>query len=168
MKNYAIILAAGLGSRMKVNEPKCMHEIIKKPMIQYINEAIDNSFNKIAVISKNHLEKFEEALGDEVTFAFQEKQLGTGNAVKSCLSFIKDKKGNTLIVPGDMPLVNKEELDDFFSFHINNKNDVSVITTMLAEPTNYGRIIRKNGKLVEVKEQNNATDDELLIMEVNT
>lgn len=168
MKNYAIILAAGLGSRMKVNEPKCMHEIIKKPMIQYINEAIDNSFNKIAVISKNHLEKFEDALGDEVTFAFQEKQLGTGNAVKSCLSFIKDKKGNTLIVPGDMPLVNKEELDDFFSFHINNKNDVSVITTMLAEPTNYGRIIRKNGKLVEVKEQNNATDDELLIMEVNT
>ena len=45
MKNYAIILAAGLGSRMKVNEPKCMHEIIKKPMIQYINEAIDENLN---------------------------------------------------------------------------------------------------------------------------
>ena len=170
MKNYAIILAAGLGSRMKVNEPKCMHEIIKKPMIQYINEAIDENLNlsKIAVISKNHLEKFESALGEEVCFAFQEKQLGTGDAVKSCFSLIKDKKGNTLIVPGDMPLVQKEELTEFFNYHVNSKNDVSVITTMLAEPTNYGRIIRKNGKLVSIKEQSEATDDELLIMEVNT
>lgn len=170
MKNYAIILAAGLGSRMKVNEPKCMHEIIKKPMIQYINEAIDENLNlsKIAVISKNHLEKFEFALGEEVCFAFQEKQLGTGDAVKSCFSLIKDKKGNTLIVPGDMPLVQKEELTEFFNYHVNSKNDVSVITTMLAEPTNYGRIIRKNGKLVSIKEQSEATDDELLIMEVNT
>lgn len=168
MKNYSIILAAGLGSRMKVNEPKCMHEIIKKPMIQYINEAIDESFKKLVVISKNHLEKFETALGNEVDFIYQENQLGTGNAVKCCISSIKDKKGYTLIVPGDMPLVNKNELEEFYKYHQENKNDVSVITTMLPEPTNYGRIIRKNGKIIDIKEQNEANDDELLIMEVNT
>ena len=112
MKNYAIILAAGLGSRMKVDEPKCVHHIIKKPMIQYIVESVDKEIidTTLLVIGKNHLEKFSSILNDEVSYVIQEKQLGTGNAVSCCLSQIKDLKGNTIIFPGDIPLINKEEI----------------------------------------------------------
>ena len=156
MKNYAIILAAGLGSRMKVDEPKCVHHIIKKPMIQYIVESVDKKIidTTLLVIGKNHLEKFSSILNDEVSYVIQEKQLGTGNAVSCCLSQI--------------PLINKEEIKEFFKYHIDSKNDVSVLTTTMQDPTNYGRIIRKNGEIVDIVEQEDLSDEQENIKEVNT
>lgn len=170
MKNYAIILAAGLGSRMKVDEPKCVHHIIKKPMIQYIVESVDKEIidTTLLVIGENHLEKFSSILNDEVSYVIQEKQLGTGNAVSCCLSQIKDLKGNTIIFPGDIPLINKEEIKEFFKYHIDSKNDVSVLTTTMQDPTNYGRIIRKNGEIVDIVEQEDLSDEQENIKEVNT
>ena len=170
MKNYAIILAAGLGSRMKVDEPKCVHHIIKKPMIQYIVESVDREVidDTFLVIGKNHLDKFSSILRDEVTYVIQESQKGTGDAVYCCLSHIKDLKGHTIIFPGDIPLINKEEIQEFFKYHVESKNDVSVLTTNMQDPTNYGRIIRKNGEIIDIVEQEDLNDEQKEITEVNT
>ena len=113
MKNYAIILAAGNGSRMKVDVPKCVHQIIRKPMIQYVYESIDDLLiNKtLVVISENHLDTFSSVLPSSVEFVIQKNQIGTGDAVYQSLSHIKNLLGYTLILPGDMPLVNKDELN---------------------------------------------------------
>ena len=77
-------------------------------------------------------------------------------------------KGYTLILPGDIPLINKEELNEFIKFHILNENDVSILTTMMEEPKNYGRIVRKGGQIVDIIEQEKASFEQLLIKEVNT
>ena len=170
MKNYAIILAAGNGSRMKVDVPKCVHQIIRKPMIQYVYESIDDLLiNKtLVVISENHLDTFSSVLPSSVEFVFQKNQLGTGDAVYQSLSHIKNLLGYTLILPGDMPLVNKDELNAFIKYHKESKNDVSVLTTIMDDPTNYGRIIRKNGEIIDIVEQEDLSDEQKQIKEVNT
>ena len=73
MKNYAIVLAAGNGTRMKVDVAKCLHHIIKKPMIEYVVESIDNNtFNKtMVVISSNHEDKFKEVFPTDIEFVIQ-------------------------------------------------------------------------------------------------
>ena len=170
MKNYAIILAAGNGSRMKVDVPKCVHQIIRKPMIQYVYESIDDLLiNKtLVVISENHLDTFSSVLPSSVEFVIQKNQLGTGDAVYQSLSHIKNLLGYTLILPGDMPLVNKDELNAFIKYHKESKNDVSVLTTIMDDPTNYGRIIRKNGEIIDIIEQEDLNDEQKQIKEVNT
>ena len=170
MKNYAIILAAGNGSRMKVDVPKCVHQIIRKPMIQYVYESIDDLLiNKtLVVISENHLDTFSSVLPSSVEFVIQKNQLGTGDAVYQSLSYIKNLLGYTLILPGDMPLVNKDELNAFIKYHKESKNDVSVLTTIMDDPTNYGRIIRKNGEIIDIIEQEDLSDEQKQIKEVNT
>lgn len=169
MKNYAIVLAAGLGSRMKVDEPKCIHPIIKRPMIQYIINAIDAPYidEKIVVIGINQKDKFVESIDLDVTYEIQDNQLGTGHAARCCISHIKSK-GHTLIVPGDMPLISKDEIAAFFNFHLKEKNDVSVLSTFMDDPTNYGRIIRNNEQIVMIKEQEYLSLAENQIKEVNT
>lgn len=170
MKNYAIVLAAGNGTRMKVDVAKCLHHIIKKPMIEYVVESIDNNtFNKtMVVISSNHEDKFKEVFPTDIEFVIQPTQKGTGDAVSCCLPNIKDLKGYTLILPGDVPLIKKEELNEFFKYHLESKNDVSVLTTNVLDPINYGRIIRKDNQIVDIVEQENLTDNQKEIKEVNT
>ena len=170
MKNYAIILAAGSGSRMKVDVPKCLHTIIKKPMIQYIVESIDNKFidTNLLVVGENQKDKFFEVLNNKVNYVIQKQQLGTGNAVYESLSSIENLLGYTLIVPGDLPLLNKQELNDFINYHKESKNDVNILTTFMKDPTNYGRIIRENDEIVDVVEQEDVNETQALINEVNT
>ena len=170
MKNYAIVLAAGNGRRMKVDVAKCLHHIIKKPMIEYVVESIDtDTFDStMIVISKNHEAEFKEVFPTDKDFIIQPSQKGTGDAVSCCLPNIKDLKGYTLILPGDVPLINKEELKEFVKYHKESNNDVSVLTTMLNDPTNYGRIIRKDGQIIDIIEQEDLTDMQKEIKEVNT
>ena len=170
MKNYAILLAAGEGKRMKVDIPKCAHLLIKKPMAQYVFDAIDKDKinDTILVINPNSKDIFSTIFGDSVKYTFQEQYLGTGDAVRSALSEIKDNDGYTLILPCDVPLLSKDELNDFMSI-ISEKNfDLGVITTFMDDASNYGRILRQDGDIARIQEAKNASPEELNIKEVNT
>ena len=106
MKKYALILAAGKGTRMRTEKPKCAYPILKKPMISYIIENIEKSIiDETYVIVGHKREVLEEILGDRVKYAYQAEQLGTGHAVMSAASVLGDKEGVTFILPGDMPLM---------------------------------------------------------------
>ncbi|MFA5526920.1 MAG: sugar phosphate nucleotidyltransferase, partial [Acholeplasmataceae bacterium] len=101
MKKYALILAAGKGTRMRTELPKVAFPILKKPMISYIVENLEKStIDEIVAIVGHKKEVVMDILGDRVTYATQEEQLGTGHAVLSAQSVLGNKEGTTFILPG--------------------------------------------------------------------
>lgn len=170
MTNYAIILAAGQGKRMKDNLPKCLHLILKKPMVKYVYDAIDHDlFNKVILVSNEEAkDQFVTVLGDVITLAIQKEKLGTGDALRVGASKLEDLDGYTLVLPGDEPLIDYEDLKVFYDTITTSNADLGVLTTNMEDPTNYGRIIRKNDNVVAIREQFDLNYDEFDIKEVNT
>lgn len=169
MKNYAIILAGGEGKRMKVQLPKCAHLILKKPMVKYVFDVVEELVKeKILVVDAANKELFEQIFFDKVTYAEQVSHLGTGDAFLSALKYVDELEGFTLVLPGDVPLINKEEIEKFIDFHLISHSDISVLTMEIKNPTNYGRVIRKNEQIIAIHEENAASKEELNNHEVNT
>ena len=171
MKRYAVILAAGKGTRMKTELPKCAYPLIRKPMIAYIVENIRNSraVDEIIVVVGHKREVIQDILGDTVTYAIQEQQLGTGHAVIMALPFIKDPEGDTMILPGDMPLVDDIVIDKVLKEHTERRHDMTVVTTRLEDPSGYGRILRnESGYLDSIIEHHEASVAQREINEINT
>ena len=171
MKTYAIILAAGKGTRMKTEMPKCAYPLLKKPMIAYIIENVIHAIvaDELIVVVGHKREVIQDILGDRVKYAIQAEQLGTGHAVKVCQELVQDLEGHTMILPGDMPLVDHQTIELAFQSHYQQQNDLTVITTKVDDPTGYGRIVRsKTGELERIIEHHEATLPELDIREINT
>ncbi len=168
--NYsAIILAAGKGTRMKSELPKCAYPFFGKPMVKYIiNSCKKAGVDDICVVVGHKKEIIEDVLKGEVTFAYQEQQLGTGNAVKSAESFYSKKDGITLIFPGDMPLIDSNTIKELINQHIESGNDLTVVTTIVDNPTGYGRIVRKSGQIQKIVEEKDANCSQKMIKEINT
>lgn len=168
--NYAIVLAAGKGTRMKTALPKCAFPILKKPMIEYIMENIEKSvIDETTLVVGHQKEIFYKMLENKVNFATQDQQLGTGHAVKVTKEVLGDKEGTTIIMLGDMPLVDYKVIDKVVSYHKDTGNDLTVLTTILEHPKGYGRIVRNEHRNIEaIVEQNDCTDDQKRIKEINT
>ncbi len=170
MKTYAIVLAAGKGTRMKTELPKCAFPILKKPMIEYIVENIErSSIDETILVIGHKKEVFEDILDRRVMFAYQYEQLGTGHAAKMAEEALKDKEGTTLILLGDMPLINDKVIDKILQKHAQSDNDLTVVTTNFDNPKGYGRIIRDQyGNITAIVEHNDCTSEQKQIKEVNT
>ena len=169
MNKCAIILAAGKGTRMKTELPKCAYPFCGKPMVKYIVEnCIKCGINDINVVVGYKKEQIKEVLQDSVSYAVQDQQLGTGHAAMCCEPLLKDKEGLCLVFPGDMPLVDEEIINNLINIHINNKNDLTVVTTILDNPGAYGRMYRENGLIKKIVEFKDATEEQKTIKEVNS
>ncbi len=168
MKTYAIIMAAGLGTRMKSELPKCAYPLLNKPMIEYIVDTLEASVvDNIITVVGHKREVIEDILKDRSLYAFQEKQIGTGNAV-SCAESLVTEEGQTIILPGDTPLIDLDIIDKLINTHNEQKNDLTIGTIELDDPSGFGRMIRSNSKIVKITEHKDATEEELLIKEINT
>ena len=169
MMNNAIILAAGKGTRMKTELPKCAFPLLKKPMVTYIIEALESiSIDQIICVVGHKKEVLQDILKDRVKYAIQEEQLGTGHAVKCALDFIDDN-GYTIILPGDTPLIDKEILDQLIEVHKSNKNDFTIGTIVLENPFGFGRIVRdSSNSVLRIVEEKDASEEERKIKEINT
>ena len=167
--NNAIILAAGKGTRMKTELPKCAFPLLKKPMVTYIIEALESiSIDQIICVVGHKKEVLQDILKDRVKYAIQEEQLGTGHAVKCALDFIDDN-GYTIILPGDTPLIDKEILDQLIEVHKSNKNDFTIGTIVLDNPFGFGRIVRdSSNSVLRIVEEKDASEEERKIKEINT
>ncbi len=166
MKKYAIVLAAGKGTRMKTELPKCAYPLLKKPMIAYIVEHLKNAeiFDELIVVVGHKKEIIQDILNTSVSYAIQEEQLGTGHAVKMAKNYLKDKDGFTFILPGDMPLIDDSIIREAINAHENNKRDLTLISAIVDDPTGYGRIIKnKENKLDSIFEENEASEEQKLI-----
>ena len=169
MMNNAIILAAGKGTRMKTEIPKCAFPLLKKPMVTYIIEALESiNIDQIICVVGHKKEVLQDILKDRVKYAIQEEQLGTGHAVKCALDFIDDN-GYTIILPGDTPLIDKEILDQLIEVHKSNKNDFTIGTIVLDNPFGFGRIVRdSSNSVLRIVEEKDASEEERKIKEINT
>ncbi|WP_067841281.1 bifunctional UDP-N-acetylglucosamine diphosphorylase/glucosamine-1-phosphate N-acetyltransferase GlmU [Amphibacillus sediminis] len=170
VNKYAIVLAAGQGTRMKSKLYKVLHPVMGKPMVQHVIDQLQAlNLDKIITIVGYGAEQVKQQLGSASEFVVQKEQLGTGHAVLQAKSLLADKKGVTVVVCGDTPLLTAETLEQLFNYHQENQAKVTVLTTMVDEPAGYGRIVRdQDNNLAKIVEQKDATTEELAIKEINT
>ncbi len=168
-KRKAVILAAGKGTRMESDLPKVIHTIDGKPMAEYVIEAVKEAgMEDICLIVGYKAEQVKEAITSKVSFCLQEEQLGTGHAVKCACDFI-GTSGEVCVLCGDTPLITGETLKKAMEYHENSKNQMTVISAIMEDPTGYGRIIRdEQGEFLKNVEHKDATEEERQSKEVNS
>lgn len=169
-KTYGLVLAAGKGTRMKTDMPKCAYPILKKPMIEYIVEKLEKTnINETVVVVGHKKEVLMDILGDRVKYAEQVEQLGTGHAALSAESILADKEGVTFILPGDMPLMEIKLTDKLLKAHEEMGNDLTVVSMVFDNPKSYGRIVRdKYNAISGIVEDKDCTGEQKAIKEVNS
>ena len=167
----AIILAAGKGTRMHQEIPKCACKVLGKPMINHLVDTLKElSFDNITIVVGYQKEVIIDLLKDEkVEFVVQEEQLGTGHACKMAYDKLKDFDGDTLILAGDMPLVGTNNINLIMNYHNENNYAMTILSALFENPFSYGRIIRdNNNNVTDIIEEKEATDAQKLIKEINT
>lgn len=169
MKTYGIILAAGKGTRMKTELPKCAFPLLKKPMVTYIIESLKKAaIDEVIAVVGHKKEVLEGLLGDSVSYAYQLEQIGTANAVLMAKDIVVED-GVSIILPGDTPLIDETIIADLLKCHKNNKNDFTIGTIKLNNPFGFGRIIRnEKNQIVKIVEEKDATEEQRNIEEINT
>jgi bifunctional UDP-N-acetylglucosamine pyrophosphorylase/glucosamine-1-phosphate N-acetyltransferase len=162
-----VILAAGMGKRMQSALPKVLHPLAGKALLSHvIDTARTLSPSSICVIYGHGGDMVPQMLqSDNLAFARQEPQLGTGHAVMQALPELRDDVP-TLILYGDVPLTRADSLRRLLDQAGSDK--LSILTVNMEDPTGYGRIVRDNDRIVRIVEQKDATEQERAITEVNT
>lgn len=174
MKNLiVIILAAGEGTRMKSSLPKVLHPLCGKPLISWVYETVEKLYPEktYIVVNKNNDKEISAILlqgNKRIISVHQDKPLGSGDAVKRCLSYLRSQ-GDTLIVCADTPLLTIQTLRNLVNQHRQEKNELTILTAKMDNPYGYGRICRSlNGKITKIVEENDASIEEKKIKEINS
>ncbi len=151
MKNrYAIILAAGKGSRMKSSLYKVLHPVAGKPMVEHVIEQVEAiNVNDIVTIVGFGAEMVKEQLGERSKYALQTEQLGTGHAVLATSDLLQDKTGTTLVICGDTPLLTADTLSELMNHHEETGAKATILSAIAHDASGYGRIVRNESGLVE-------------------
>ncbi len=170
-----LILAAGLGTRMKSQKAKVLHELGGRPLIGHvIRQARELNPQKIHVIVGYDADAVEAAVrrerdGDQVVIVKQQEQRGTGDAVMSAAEHLSNSESTLLVLSGDVPLVRAETLRKFIDHHHQSHAACSILSVKLENPTGYGRILRNSEiGFLRIVEQKDATAEEKLGREVNS
>jgi bifunctional UDP-N-acetylglucosamine pyrophosphorylase/glucosamine-1-phosphate N-acetyltransferase len=179
----AIVLAAGEGTRMRSTRPKPLHVLCGKAMVLYVLDSLGDLTVERAVVVVGHgadrvTKKLSDAAGDlPLEFVEQTVQRGTGDAVSVALTTFGDPLDDdddddgidVLVLPGDTPLLRPETLDELVATHVANGNAATLLTSVMDDPTGYGRVIRaSDGRVLRIIEQRDASPDELDVHEVCT
>jgi len=167
-----IILAAGLGTRMKSKKAKVLHELLGKPMVSYVVETATQVVGQdIILVVGNQAETVKAVVSEkgEFGYAYQEKQLGTGHAVICALPHIQDHINDVVILCGDVPLITPKTITDLVRDHLRQSRDLSVLAVEIENPGGYGRIVfDKEKRVCGIVEESDATADQKLIKVINT
>lgn len=163
-----VILAAGMGKRMRSALPKVLQPLANKPMLGHVLEKARQvkDASRIIVVIGHGAEAVKDYLKDQtdIVFALQEQQLGTGHAVMQALPFCQGHEP-TMVLLGDVPLIDTQTLNELAE---NAAQDLGLLTVCLDNPTGYGRIVRERGAVTSIVEQKDANAEQLKIQEVNT
>lgn len=169
-KRFAVILAAGQGTRMKSKLYKVLHPVCGKPMVEHVVDNISTlQVEKTVTVVGHGAEIVKSHLDGKSDFVLQEEQLGTAHAVKQAKELLNGKKGTTLVICGDTPLIKAETMEALLNYHEEQKAKATVLTAYTEEPEGYGRIIRNSEGMVErIVEHKDADETERSVKEINT
>ncbi|MCO7176927.1 bifunctional UDP-N-acetylglucosamine diphosphorylase/glucosamine-1-phosphate N-acetyltransferase GlmU [Sporolactobacillus kofuensis] len=167
---YAIILAAGKGTRMKSKLYKVLHQVCGKPMIRHVvDETRKADFSKLYVIVGHGADAVAATVGNEGECLLQKEQLGTGHAVLQAADQLADVDGTTVVLNGDTPLITHQTIEKLMRIQEEQAAAAAVLTAMVDDPTGYGRIIRdESGNVAKIVEEKDANSDEKRVKEINT
>ena len=173
MKKCAVILAGGEGKRMKSDIPKPMNEVLGKPMLRWVIDAVKAAgVSDICVVTgykKEVTEDYLAGLPFPVETVYQSERLGTGHAVMMAEEFLRRKGGDVVILCGDAPFMDADTIRDAYQQHSDTGCSATVISAMLDDPTGYGRIVRnEDGTLNSIVEHKEADEATRAIKEVNS
>ncbi|MBQ8208993.1 MAG: bifunctional UDP-N-acetylglucosamine diphosphorylase/glucosamine-1-phosphate N-acetyltransferase GlmU [Clostridia bacterium] len=171
MKNCAVILAGGEGTRMKSAKPKVMSEVLFKPMLDWVICAVKKAgIDDICVVTGYAAEYIERHLSEDIKTVHQAERKGTGHAVMQAADFIKAHEGaNVIVLNGDAPFVDADTISDALAYHKENGNCATVISAKVKDSFGYGRIVRdEKGNIKAIVEENDADEQTKLIKEINS
>lgn len=168
---HVLIMAAGKGTRLQSSLPKVLHPLAGRPLIEHLLQTVEalNPGHTLVVVGHQAGLVKSRLKHRAVEFAEQVPQLGTGHAVQIARDWWSGKPGNLLILSGDVPLISAETLRKMIQAHDRTRASLTLLSTRLADPTGYGRVIRaEDGRVRGIVEQKEAGPSELPVKEVNT
>jgi len=170
MKLAAVILAAGKGTRMKSKVPKVLHKICGNSMLSYVLDAVEAAGVELSVVVAGYgADLVTREVAGRAQVVLQEQQLGTAHALLQTRSLLQDFGGQVLVLCGDTPLIEPATLVKLVESHRSSGAAATLLTTELAEPAGYGRVMRdERGHVLRIVEEKDASPQEKNVHEVNT
>jgi bifunctional UDP-N-acetylglucosamine pyrophosphorylase/glucosamine-1-phosphate N-acetyltransferase len=173
MNTFAIIMAAGKGTRMKSldsTKSKVAFDLLGVPLVGHVINALKPlKLDRTITIVGHGGETTSKVVEGQSEIVWQREQKGTGHAVIQVAPLLEGKQGTTLIVSGDTPLITTKSLDQLVQTHIQGKFDLTILTSIVHQPFGYGRMIRNSkGQVTAIVEEINANEEEKKIKEINT
>jgi bifunctional UDP-N-acetylglucosamine pyrophosphorylase/glucosamine-1-phosphate N-acetyltransferase len=166
-QTFAVVLAAGKGTRMKSNRAKVLHTLCGVPMVNYVIEALKSlAPERLIVVVGHQADLVRGVLPGDAEAVLQREQLGTGDAVRVALEALEGEEGVLLVVNGDGPLISEMTLGELLERHRSAGVGATVLVAELEEPRGLGRVVEDAG-VVRIVEERDATDEERAIRLVN-
>ena len=165
----AVVMAAGLGTRMRSTLPKVLHPICGRPMLAYVlDAAVAATGTKPLVVISPPVAAVADAFAEDADFATQAEPLGTADAIAAALSVLPDEVGEIVVLSGDVPLVDASLLVELATARRENDAAIALVSVDMDDPAMLGRVVRgRDGRITRVVEHKDATPDELAIDEIN-
>ncbi|MEW5920915.1 MAG: bifunctional UDP-N-acetylglucosamine diphosphorylase/glucosamine-1-phosphate N-acetyltransferase GlmU [Bacillota bacterium] len=165
---WAVILAAGEGTRMHSSMPKVLHPLCGRPMLWYVLQAARAVTEQQLVVVGYGSEQIKEYFGEDFFYVEQRERLGTGHALLQTLARLP-QTGELLVLCGDTPLLQAEILQRLLEHHRRARTAATVLTAEMTDPSGYGRVLRDhNGAVREIVEDLHATAAQQAVREINT
>ncbi|RMD83217.1 MAG: UDP-N-acetylglucosamine diphosphorylase/glucosamine-1-phosphate N-acetyltransferase [Candidatus Dadabacteria bacterium] len=165
----AVVLAAGEGKRMKSAVPKVLHPVAGKPMIELVLETVARLRPQRTIVVIGHrAQAVREVVGTRAQCVLQERQLGTGDAVRAGIRPLGRFRGDVLVACGDVPLLTPASCRRLIAAHRRRQALATVLTMVADDPSGYGRVIQDEGGRLRIVEESDAGPEERAIDEVNT
>ena len=168
-RTVAVVLAAGLGTRMRSSLPKVLHPICGRPMVEYVLDAADAATgSRPLVVYSPATEAVRDAVAARADTALQDEPRGTGDALRAALAALDEEVEEVLVLSGDVPLVRGDLLSSLLEARGMDHAAIALVSVDAVDPTGLGRVIRNDGGTVErIVEDKDATDEERSIGEIN-
>ena len=166
----AVVLAAGLGTRMKSRTPKLLHPLCGRAMVSYVVDAArDATSGQPLVVTSPHTAAVREALGEGADYVLQKEPRGTGDAVATAVAVIPDDVDEVLVLSGDVPLLESGLLRELLEERRLDQAAIALIAVDAMDPGDLGRVVRDEAGIVDrIVERKDATDEELAVTEINS
>ena len=155
---------------MKSDKPKVAHEVLGKPLVNWVLDAAEEAgIERLVTVVGHKREQVIPLVEDRAEIVVQEEQRGTAHAVLSCSDALADFEGSLLVLSGDCPLITSETMRALIDMRESNDAAVVVLTMEMPDPTGYGRIIREaDGSVARIVEQKDASPEEAAVTECNS